>query len=144
MPRKPNLDLLIAVGGPKSRNPNGMTSNSVTSPDQGPDEEELESEEHEMMESPEEEAAEHQNCVILPPGFKPPEGTESGASFATTVRGYIEGDKFYVEAIGDMPVEQKAPEEVEVEEEGVVEVSPYQKRKAEETEARNVFSKGGY
>ena len=156
MPKKSPLDLLIAIGkgSPKSANPEGVMGDSTTAPDQG--------ESGMDMGAPvpmvEEEVSEPMpNSIILPKGFKLPDGVEDGAEFTTTVRGKKMGDHLMVEAIGDMPLDGEASETMEDEtaespDEQETEASEgteqdldammaenYKKKKADSEKARNVF-----
>lgn len=143
MAKKSSLSLLIGVGAPKSRNPEGMTAPSETAPDQGGMDEEMV--EEEVVEKPERE----EPSIDLPPGFKTPDGIEEDQDFDTTCKVCVRGDKLYFKKIGDMPV-SKAGEEEEVEEEEVADVeesapaedSGYGARRAEESAARKAFQGG--
>ena len=153
---KSKLDLLIAVGKPKSRGPDGMTSTSIAEPDQGdgmaPGGNVVE--EEEVVEEPME------GGIALPAGFKAPDGIEDGQLFSTTVSGKKMGQMFYPETLGDMPLtpvgeaeETMADEMMESEEtqeeedEAGTEMHPelakmakmFKKKKADDMAAKNAF-----
>jgi hypothetical protein len=133
-PKKKSLDMLLAMsGGPKSQNPEGVTGTSIGAPDQGGDalaapmDEMLMEEEVVAPAAP----ADHENCIVLPPGFQAPEGSEDGTAFTTTVHGSIRDGKFYVESLGDMPVAG-----------GGGGATGYEQQKADEKAAQAVFQPG--
>lgn len=151
---KKSLDLLIALGGPKSKNANGMTDASMSAPDQsgnalapGGDMVEDEVFEEEMVVEPE-----GGNFLVLPPGFKIGEGEQDGV-VTTTIRGRVVGDKLYPEEIGGMPVDsaapEAAPEPTEPEqpepmaeagtEQDSPELADYKRKKSDEQKARAAF-----
>jgi len=159
MPKSP-LSVLIALGkgGPKSRNPEGMTSTSETEPDQGGDM----SDSMDESESPDESMGEDENCITLPAGFKLPSGDKNGV-VTTTLRGRVVGNKLYPEEIGGMSVKGEAnetmddemaenPEEQANEADAGTEMQPdeakmamaYKKKKGDEMAAKRAFSGGGY
>lgn len=142
-PKKKSLDLLLAIGkeGPKSRNAEGVVGESITEPDQGGGEmmeEEMAAPEPAM-------SMNEENCIKVPPGFKPPDGVEEGVDFPTTVTGHMMGDKFYPSSIGDMPLNGEAAEPMEeeasetAEEEMAEPENAYAKKKADEKMANSVF-----
>lgn len=146
---KSGLALVLAMGKPKSRNQEGQTGDSIASPDQGGDDmapggEMVEEEVMETSEPDGDEGYEKDNCIALPPGFKPPDGVEMGQTFDTTVRGKITDRGFEVESIGDMSVKpEEKPEVEEIEEEEISEEGKsIMKRRGDEKAARDVFQKG--
>jgi len=153
MAKKPSLSLMMAVA-PASRNSNGVKDSSISSPDQGTsslseaEEPMVEEEQVEQVSEPME------NAIMLPPGFKPPEGSEGGGLFSTTVKGRVMGNHLMVESLGDMPIKggtEEVAEETQVEQPDPMadagenvnspELSADRKKRAAEKEARDVFQK---
>lgn len=141
-PKKSSLSLLIGVS-PKSRNQEGMTTDSETAPDQGGMEEEMV--EEEVVEKPER----SEPSIQLPPGFKTPDGVEEDQDFDTTCRVCVRGDRLYFKKVGDMAVtpegqqeEVEEDKETEVDESEMVEDTGYGARRAEESAARKTFQGG--
>ena len=104
-PKKTGLNLLIAVGKGKPAGPAGEM------PMEG-----KEAPEGAMMGGEEEGGEQEENCITLPKGFQPPQDASDGKPFTTTVRGKIMDGKFYVEALGDMPMHSEEGETQEEEE----------------------------
>lgn len=147
-PKKTGLALLLGMAGPKSKNPNGVEDASITAPDQSGDMLAPGGEmEDEMTETMEAMAPPSPNSILLPPGFKPPDGAEE--EFMTTIRGKVMGDRLEIVALGDMPLDGPAveevaplPEEEVVEQEEVMEMEPesdYAKKRSEERAAKKAF-----
>ncbi len=157
--KKSPLDLLIAIGksGPKSSNPEGVMGDSTTAPDQAEGSETMGEPAMEGMDDSSSEPM--PNSLMLPKGFKLPDGVEDGAEFTTTIRAKKMGDHLMVSAVGDMPMDgseesetsedeqAESPEEQAQEAESGTEMQPdeakmamaYKKKKADSDMARNVF-----
>ena len=108
------------------------------------------------MEEPMEGAAEKQ-MIMLPKGFRLPEGAKEGEPFTTTIRGVARNGQLEIQALGDMPMHSEGgetPEEEgsETEEEEMMEPTEqpqsdvfkaesdkYKKKKADEMAANKVF-----
>ncbi len=159
-PKKSPLDLLIAIGkgGPKSANPEGAMGDSTTAPDQAQGSEDMGA--PPMMGGMDDESSEPMpNSIMLPDGFKLPDGVEDGAEFTTTVRGKKMGDHLMISSIGDMPLEgsdegsetaddesAESPDEQQQEADSGTEQdmdamasANYKKKKADSDAARSVF-----
>ena len=67
-----------------------------------------------MEESTETEGAENQ-MIMLPKGFRLPEGAKEGEPFTTTIRGVSRNGQFEIQALGDMPMHSEASETPEEE-----------------------------
>lgn len=134
MPKSP-LDLLIAVGkSGKSKAP--PTEEAPEMLEEESVEESVDMPLPEMHAEPDGD----ENSITLPPGFKPPDGSEDGKPFTTTVRGLIRDGRFYPESIGDMPLDAKEAPIMEGEAEAVEEATgDYAAKKAEADAARNAF-----
>lgn len=111
--KKHSLTLLMAMGGPKSQNPEGQSDSSETAPDQSGDAMapgSQDASDDTEMDSGASGMDDDGSCMIpLPKGFKPPASASDGGLFTTTLRGMIvdgkDGQKMLdVQALGDMPL----------------------------------------
>jgi len=89
------LDIMLAVGKADKKPP-------------------MAQEPEEMMETPMEETMEDEGSenqmIMLPKGFRLPEGAKEGEPFTTTIRGVAKDGQFEIQALGDMPMHSEATE----------------------------------
>ena len=170
--KKSGLTMMLAIGKPKSRNPDGVSSGSTTSPDQGDGMapgQSMDDETGEEMggqgDSAGDEGEQGEDMLQLPPGFKPPASADGGGYFTTTIYGCImqtaNGPMLKVDKVGDMPLhggkeeegsmpgeeeESEAPSDEQPDQSQQPALSEegamYAKKKKDEMAAKKVFQPG--
>lgn len=125
---KSGLSILLALG----KKPEPKDDGDVMPPEEASSEAMPEGEDMPMMDEPE-------ASITLPKGFKLPPGAKEGETFTTTVRGVVDGDRFIVEAIGDMPLDGGEEELQEAPEEQGAEPSPEDAQAEYEAQGNKLF-----